>query len=188
MSSRHAVRVFNDFILKKRETEYLAVGVFLAYFLFPPIPPHVWMLLEEYDLSLPGFNMPFDVEWRHVTESILDGAKQWSTNRDFKVGWDLKAQGLEAVSVILLTLTTLQELSFPTPNLLSLPVLNASRNKKYPVILIPGIVSTVSPAHPISRSRCLLLIVQRRNRVSSPGPHPQRTRTTFESDCGGRPR
>ncbi|KAG8890015.1 hypothetical protein FRB98_001450 [Tulasnella sp. 332] len=67
------------------------------------------MLLEEYDLSLPGFNMPFDVEWRHVSDSLLEGAKQWTTNRDFTVGWELKAQGLEA---------------------------------KFPVILIPGIVST----------------------------------------------
>ncbi|KAG8885161.1 hypothetical protein FRB97_001979 [Tulasnella sp. 331] len=87
----------------------LVLGVFLAYFLFPPIPPHMRMLLEEYDLSLPGFNMPFDVEWRHVSDSLLEGAKQWTTNRDFTVGWELKAQGLEA---------------------------------KFPVILIPGIVST----------------------------------------------
>ncbi|KAG8980879.1 hypothetical protein FRB93_008884 [Tulasnella sp. JGI-2019a] len=87
----------------------LVLGVFLAYFLFPPLPPHLQLLLEEYDMSIPGFSMPFDLEWRHVTDSLMEGAKQWTTNRDFKVGWELKAKGLEA---------------------------------NYPVILIPGIVST----------------------------------------------
>lgn len=70
------------------------------------------MLLEEYDLSFPfAKNVSFAFEWRQLADPFLEGAKTWTSNRDFRVGRQMKEEGLEA---------------------------------KYPVVLIPGIVSTVS--------------------------------------------
>jgi phospholipid:diacylglycerol acyltransferase len=87
------------------------VGVLLAYIFFPPIPPHLMMMLDEYDLSASLLKNPsFQFEWRQITGTLAEAAKAWTTNRDFKVGTELAEKGLSA---------------------------------KYPVVLIPGIVSTV---------------------------------------------
>ncbi|KAG8987079.1 hypothetical protein FRB90_003616, partial [Tulasnella sp. 427] len=88
----------------------LLLGVLLTYFFFPPIPPHLSMLLEEYDISLPMMkNLTFAFEWRQLAEPLLEGARTWTQTRDFSVGTEAAEKGLKA---------------------------------KYPVILIPGIVST----------------------------------------------
>lgn len=92
----------------------VTVGVLLAYQFLPPIPPHLSMLLDEYDLSLPfampNTSMSLQFEWRQLTVPFTEAANAWTTTRDFKVGTDMKERGLAA---------------------------------KYPVVLIPGIVSTV---------------------------------------------
>ncbi len=89
------------------------VGTVLAYVVLPPVPPHLAILIEEFDLNL---SMPqlakftsFTVEWKQISQSLFDPARDWLQGRDFAVGDALSRQGITA---------------------------------KHPVILVPGVVST----------------------------------------------
>ena len=89
------------------------VGTVLTYIVLPPIPPHLAILMEEFDLnlSLPQLaNLTtFAPEWRKISQSLFEPARDWLQGRDFAVGDELRGQGITA---------------------------------KHPVILVPGVVST----------------------------------------------
>ncbi|KDQ55163.1 hypothetical protein JAAARDRAFT_37689 [Jaapia argillacea MUCL 33604] len=93
----------------------ILVGVFIGFVLIQPvdmpdIPAHFALLMNDFDLSLPEFTL-FDIEseWNRFRSNIPEIWKLNNDGREFQVGDQIKARGLEA---------------------------------KYPVVLIPGVIST----------------------------------------------
>ncbi|KAF8678940.1 Lecithin:cholesterol acyltransferase [Rhizoctonia solani] len=79
------------------------VGVLASFFLLSPLPPNLAVLLEEYDLtslSLPGL----EFEWDQIAQSISKSTpgNLWAESKDFRVGTELKEQGLEASHPVIL--------------------------------------------------------------------------------------
>jgi phospholipid:diacylglycerol acyltransferase len=78
------------------------------------------MLLDQYDISLPDFPQidwsSVSTEWERFKSGIPEPWKLANDGREFRVGDEMRARGLEA---------------------------------KFPVILIPGIISTVSRAQTV---------------------------------------
>ncbi|CAE6380259.1 unnamed protein product [Rhizoctonia solani] len=101
-----ARKKLDEWFIGKRRVLFplgLALGVLASFFLLSPLPPNLAVLLEEYDLtslSLPGL----EFEWDQIAQSISKSTpgNLWAESKDFRVGTELKEQGLEASHPVIL--------------------------------------------------------------------------------------
>lgn len=107
---------FMSYDAHQRETVGVATGlVLIPPSNLPTLPAHLQLMLNEYDISLPDFPSidlsGLSTEWDRFKNNIPEPWKLANDGREFQVGDEMKARGLEA---------------------------------EFPVVLIPGIISTVS--------------------------------------------